>query len=248
MIISERSNFIFIHNPKCAGTSVRKVLMEYDTTGEAFWAMDDWNGRRIFNAHMPLFIFRSRYPDYFKLLATHLTFMFVRHPYERSVSAFNELHPELAPKPDDPGSEAAYTMALNKFICDIKETSLRRHPLKYRHFLRQSDFAYLGTKCHADVIMKIEEWPHCLTKLAVFLPTIAEVIRSSEKHNVRPLARQHRTFLNPAAIKVINELYKHDFDLFGYDRIENAEPARGGRPGQRRLVERSAQHQPAIVG
>jgi hypothetical protein len=70
--------------------------------------------------------------------------------------------------------------------------------------------------------MKIEEWPHCLTKLAVFLPAVADAMRSSEKHNVRPLARQHRSFLNPASIKVINQLYKRDFDLFGYDRIEGA--------------------------
>jgi hypothetical protein len=220
MIISERSNFIFIHNPKCAGTSVRRVLMDYDTTGEAFWSAEDWNGRRIHNAHMPLFMFRSRYPHYFALMATYLSFMFVRHPYERTVSAFNEIHPELVPKPDDPASEEGYTTALNKFICDIKESTLRRHPFRYRHFLRQSDFAYLGTKCHADVIMKVEEWPHCLTKLGVFLPTIAEAIRSAEKQNVKPLARQHRSFLTPASIKLINAMYRNDFDLFGYERTE----------------------------
>jgi len=220
MIISERSNFIFIHNPKCAGTSVRLALAEYDTTGGAFWAPDEWNGHPIFNAHMPLFMFRSRYPQYFELMSTYLSFMFVRHPYERAVSAFNELHRELSPKSDDPASEAAYVAALNKFICNIKETSLYRQPGRYRHFLRQSDFAYLGTKCHADVIMRIEEWPHCLTKLEVFLPTIADAIRSSEKHNVRPLARQHRSFLKPAAIEVINKIYKNDFDLFGYERTE----------------------------
>jgi hypothetical protein len=222
MIISERSNFIFIHNPKCAGTSVRRVLMEYDTTGEAFWSAEDWNGRRIHNAHMPLFIFRSRYPDYFELLATHLSFMFVRHPYERTVSAFNELHPELAPKPGDPESDAAYTLALNKFICNIKESTLRLHPFRYRHFLRQADFAYLGTKCYADVIMRVEEWPQCLTKLRVFLPAIADAIQSAEKQNVKPLARQHRSFLKPDSITLINELYKNDFDLFGYERIEDA--------------------------
>jgi hypothetical protein len=222
MIISERSNFIFIHNPKCAGTSVRLALKDYDTTGGAFWAADEWNGRPIFNAHMPLFMFRSLYPHYFALMSTYLTFMFVRHPYDRTVSAFNELHRELAPKPDDPASEASYTAALNKFVCSIKETSLSRKPGRYRHFLHQADFAYLGNKCYVYVIMKIEEWPHCLTKLAVFLPAVADAMRSSEKHNVRPLARQHRSFLNPASIKVINQLYKRDFDLFGYDRIEGA--------------------------
>jgi len=222
MIISERSSFIFIHNPKCAGTSVRLALSDYDTTGGAFWAHDDWNGRPIFNAHMPLFMFRSRYPQYFALMSTYLSFMFVRHPYERTVSAFNELHRELSPKSGDPASEAAYTAALNKFICKISETSLYRNPGRYRHFLRQSDFAYIGAKCHADVIMKVEEWPHCLKKLGVFLPAVADAMRSAEKHNVRPLARQHRSFLTPGAIKVINDIYAHDFDLFGYERIEAA--------------------------
>jgi hypothetical protein len=222
MIISERSNFIFIHNPKCAGTSVRLALTEYDTTGGAFWALDDWNGRPMFNAHMPLFMFRSRYPQYFELMSTYLSFMFVRHPYERTVSAFNELHRELSAKSNDAALQHTYTTALNKFICNLKDTLLLRQPGRYRHFQRQADFAYIGTKCHADVIMRIEDWPQCLSKLGVFLPSVADVIRSSEKQNVRPLARQHRSFLNPAAIKVINQVYKYDFDLFGYERIEVA--------------------------
>ena len=219
MIISERKNFIFIHNPKCAGTSVRKALADYDTTGEFFWMHDTWNGKKIDKAHMPLYVFRSRFPDYFALLPSHFSFMFVRNPYDRSVSAFNEIHPELVPKDESAKAVETYTTALNAFIGAITKLGLRRNLLKYRHFVRQSDMAYLGYKRLVDVIMKVEEWPRCLVQLDIFLPDVADKIRGGEKQNTRPLKREHRSYLNRTAIETINTLYQTDFDLFDYQRL-----------------------------
>ena len=89
MIISDRRQFVFIHNPKCAGTALRAVLMPFDTTGNFFWLHDTCNGRKIDKAHMPLFMMRQRFPEYFALLPRYLTFMAVRNPFTRAISALN---------------------------------------------------------------------------------------------------------------------------------------------------------------
>jgi hypothetical protein len=123
MIISERRGFIFLHNPKCAGTTVRTALSRFDTTGNFFWGFDQWRGHKIDKAHLPLFVTRSKYPDYFSLFGQTFVFMFVRNPYQRAISAFNETHQHFfaaAPEPSGAaaptGFAADYRTALNKFI------------------------------------------------------------------------------------------------------------------------------------
>lgn len=225
MIISERKGFIFVHNPKCAGTSVRSALTPYDTTHDLFWNFETWNGREIDRAHMPLFMFRSLYPQYFALLSHYLSFMFVRDPYDRAVSAFNEVRRMLVPTSGEPGSEKNYRQALNSFLANMTEKSLRREMRKYRHFVRQSDMAFLGQKRLVDIVMKIEEWPDCLSQLAVFMPDVAARIAQAEKRNVTRMPNRHKSYLDEVSIGKINTIYEQDFDLFGYSRITAPQPA-----------------------
>ena len=42
---------------------------------------------------------------------------------------------------------------------------MRKEMIRYRHFLRQTDIIYLGHKCMAAVIMKLEKFPKCLEKI-----------------------------------------------------------------------------------
>src|SRR5688500_1347984 len=107
MIISERRGFIFLHNPKCAGTTVRTALSRFDTTGNFFWGLDQWRGHKLDKAHLPVFVTKSKYPEYFSLFAQFFVFMFVRHPYQRVISAFNEPHQHFFATARDGGGTAA---------------------------------------------------------------------------------------------------------------------------------------------
>jgi len=219
MIISESKRFVFIHNPKCAGTSVRMALMRFDTTGNFFWNQDRLNSLPFDKAHIPLYQWRSMYPNYFQLLEEFLTFIFVRHPYDRAVSGFNEVHNKIVPTGEPGEDDAEYRKTLNEFISKLDRARMRKEMIRYRHFLRQTDMVYLGHKCMVDVIMKLEEFPECLDQLAVFLPDIAKVIGHGKKRNVKPLNNPHSSYLTRESIEVINEFYKDDFDLFGYTRL-----------------------------
>jgi len=220
MILSERRGFVFIHNPKCGGTSVREALMQFDTTSNFFWGYDTWNDTAIDKGHLPLFILRNKYPEYFRLLRDYLTFMFVRNPYARTVSGFNESNIELSDATFYlPEGEATYRERLNDFIRKLDESSLTGWRSELHHFVRQVDFAYIGQKSFIDLVMKVEEWPKCLRQLKNFLPDLPDLLEAAEKRNVRFGDRDCMHYLTRESIDRINALYKSDFDVFGYDMV-----------------------------
>ncbi len=220
MILSERREFIFLHNPKCGGTSVREALMQFDTTSNFFWMYDKWNEFTIDKAHLPLFIFRNKYPQYFRLMRKYFTFMIVRDPYARTASAYDENNAELADiKFYLPGGESLYREQLNKFIREMNRDLLVGWETGFRHFVRQVDLAYLGKKSFVDLILKLEEWPGCLNKLRHFLPDVADLLEAAEKRNLRHARRNCMEYLTDESIEKINELYQADFDVFGYAMV-----------------------------
>ena len=65
MIIGDIHEFIFIHIPKCAGTSVRSALFQHETRNNYYWYHHQIPGARdedpkplIDKAHMPLAIMK----------------------------------------------------------------------------------------------------------------------------------------------------------------------------------------------
>lgn len=230
MIISERRGFVFIHNPKSGGTSIRKVLAKFDTTSNFFWMFDSWNGRKIDKAHLPLYILRNRFPDYFRLFKTHFAFMFVRNPYKRTISAFNESHDQLfkhafaAKSGALSGEEAAANLAiyrakLNSFVSAMTRQRLRDYEVNFRHFIPQFDYAYIGNKRFVDLVMKLEEWPLCINQLAIFFPDVASQLKAAPKSNARPMAGDVTEFLDSTSIRVINDCYREDFEVWGYPQL-----------------------------
>jgi hypothetical protein len=216
VIISEREQFIFIHNPKCAGTSVRNALRGFDTTGEFFWMYDTWNDKKIDKAHMPLFVLRNKYPQYFSLFDKYFVFMFVRNPYTRFVSAFNELHLDAYKTFRESGDVDGYKNLLNSFVMSLEAASLLALDYKTLRFARQLDLAFLDKKCYVDLILKIEDWPSCLSKIGVFNKSVQEKLMTSKKENSKPMRNSYKDLLDANSIKRITDLYHDDFELFGY--------------------------------
>ena len=87
MIISDTQRFIFLHIPKCGGTTIRNSLIDFDTRNNYFWMYDylpgaeaDSEKQRIDKAHMSLPIFKQLYPRDFELLNEYTVFAFSRNP------------------------------------------------------------------------------------------------------------------------------------------------------------------------
>ncbi|MBM4146915.1 MAG: sulfotransferase family protein [Nitrospira sp.] len=219
MLISDKHSFIFVHNPKCAGTSVRKALQNYDTRNNYFWMFAELNGSKIDKAHMPLHVLKVYSPQVYELFKNYFTFMFVRHPIERCISGFNEIHKELArglAAGKLSGDE--YGGKLNAFISSLSHKKISGYYITYRHFIKQSDYCFLGGKRHIDQVLRIEDYPGNLEVLNIHHPFVASRLSDNmSMKNVSPAkVKLYVEYLNDESIAIIRDLYREDYLNFLY--------------------------------
>jgi hypothetical protein len=221
MIISDTRQFVFLHNPKCAGTTVRETLARFDTTGNLFWMYDEWNGVKFDKAHAPLFLMQQKYPAYFERLQRYFVFSFVRNPYERVVSAFGEVDRDFIKTCQATNDRKTYVAMINSFVKSIRPEHVNGLFFPLRHFVLQKNIMFIGRKRYADIVMALEDWPRCLLQLKSFDPVLAQDLAAAEAKNTRKL--DFGTFedlLEPSTLRHCYDLYAEDFEVFGYDRAD----------------------------
>lgn len=225
MIISDEKEFIFIHNPKCGGTTVRDSLKKFDTHTHWFWGQHKINDSTIDKAHMSLAIVKMHYPQVFSLMSKYFVFGVVRNPYKRAISSYNEVHfREFENVMNGIESFDSYKNKLNNFILDIRSEQLKGWTQSHRHFILQKNMFYVGRKCYADLILKLEELNGAPKVLSIFSQELANVSESwATRKNERKkgsIDLSIENVLTKGAVKKIEQLYSDDFELFGYERIE----------------------------
>jgi len=89
MIISYTKRICFIHIPKCAGTTIRKLLRPID---EKSWEIEknELKKRKYDIDHLPLFALEKFLPQIYSKIFDFDTYAIVRNPYERFTSAFSQ--------------------------------------------------------------------------------------------------------------------------------------------------------------
>ena len=152
MIICDDRDFAFVHIPKCAGTSVRRALRQIDTTGEAFFRIDDHPAMgRVHLAHLTLAELAAYYPETLEKIARYRSMAIVRDPVERFYSAiFQRLREfkEIAQSAIDADTIEAES---EKVIAHLEGAS-GHLDLEHVHFNRQSDFIELhGERAVRDI-------------------------------------------------------------------------------------------------
>lgn len=221
MIINDRDGWIFVHNPKCAGSTVRKALMKYETRNNFYWFFDEFDGAKIDKAHLPLMVlYRYSRPD-FDLFSEYKVFGFVRNPYTRAVSAYNETHQRIYR--DFVSGELSlndYRKSISDFIVNLKEGVLNGLNFEYRHFLRQIDFFYFNGKCLADHIANIEKVDVQSSRFTLIGGGVEDLPKILQfKENEKSIGAKFNEVLNEEAISVINTIYEDDFCAFGYRKL-----------------------------
>lgn len=95
MIISHRHQFIFIHIPKCGGTTVRTSLKRFDDDG---WFVGGGNTPPfgiLDRQHLPLDFLRQNFPNKFQLFKTYQSFTVlrdVRARFRSSLAQYCKVH------------------------------------------------------------------------------------------------------------------------------------------------------------
>ena len=147
MIVSERSGFVFVHNPKCGGSVFRRAIEAHHDHPRTFWTPQPapFFGIEMDHAHLRLWEVQALHPDVFRRLRFEPSVVFVRNPLDRFVSALHHhlrfYRPELGlDELDGPGR-----LALMQGF-DRDELTPERILTDYRlvHFSPQTWFCCVG--------------------------------------------------------------------------------------------------------
>ncbi|WP_456388107.1 sulfotransferase family 2 domain-containing protein [Profundibacter sp.] len=153
MIIIERSEFAFVHIPKCAGTTVRNWLTAQTDHDRRF---DDYlevpGVGRYHGAHLTLDVLRDAFPEELAKLRDYWSCTAVRDPFARFSSAFSQYEREFHGRNVQLMTADALQADLSELVMRLKQGEAKKDTT-LMHFLPQSDFIYLdGEKIVNDII------------------------------------------------------------------------------------------------
>ncbi|MBV9330979.1 MAG: sulfotransferase family 2 domain-containing protein [Alphaproteobacteria bacterium] len=222
MIISDSRRFVFLHNPKAAGTSIRRALQPYDSRSNFYWktCRSEVLGRELDKAHMAAEDFRAQFPSDFALLADYFVFMFVRNPYDRAVSAYNETVERRLSVITTPRTMRKYIEALNRFILEKCTPEAIRYDFALRFFIPQEAICVADGKSVADYIGRFEDMEGSLDRIASLAGLPDTAFGKLRRANARNRSFQYEDLLSGDTVAHINAVYRGDFERFGYAQRE----------------------------
>ncbi|WP_244270821.1 sulfotransferase family 2 domain-containing protein [Thioalkalivibrio sp. ALJ1] len=160
MFINHDHRIVFLHIPKCAGTTVRRPLEslnQWDESGP-HWRREHPELGFLDFAHLPLAVLRNHFPAAFASVLEYRSFALVRDPYSRFASSVSErLRWNGGVLP------ARLSRAELKKSLDTSIDYLSRPdspscclPPGYIHFQRQRDYIVLDGEPVVDAVYPVE--------------------------------------------------------------------------------------------
>ena len=226
MIVSDRLRFVFVHNPKVGGTSIRRRLAPLDDATPPFWKFGYCAGlgRRIDRAHIPLDDLQLAYPEAYAKVRDYRSFVFVRNPYARAASAFAEWcvrtgrKRQLARRGWARQHFGPYLAALDPDVVRSDPTWIHACPQHLFVFNR-------GAKVCARV-GRMEDFAADFRRIAAWIG-LDDTDGLDHHNDVRRRTgaaapgrdgQPHRDWFDAAATRRITDFYACDFDVFRYER------------------------------
>lgn len=221
MIGWQPNPFIFVHIPKCAGTSIEKALMPIATSKDDFKQLTPLERSRFWLPgqqalqHSMLW----QYEEHFQL-SKYFKFSFVRNPWDRAISQINYLK-----------RNARLECFLNKSFKEQVRIYCKLKLTVWGQDLGASQVDYLRDKSNRidiDYIGRFETLPSDFTAICRRtgidpVPGLPHIINSSRK-----LHYSH--FYDAESAEWIRQRFSRDIDCFCYafeDRKQNVETTNG---------------------
>ena len=202
MLISDKDEFIFIHIPKTAGSSIRKLLLpraiknptsRLSSALKRFDLPKDYRKFR-FGLHYSLLEAQLKLPD--EVFESYKKIAFVRNPWDRMVSSFAyKVH----------GTKDKKRTISYSFEEFIKSQANRKN---------QSD--YLLDKngdLGCDFIGRFESLDEDYLRMQAFLNIELPPLT---KLNVSKRSGAYRDYYTQSTRDLVAQYYKNDIELFGY--------------------------------
>lgn len=212
MIVSHKHRFVFIHNPKCAGTSFRQQIVQYHDDETTFWGYEvsPHLGIQLDLAHLRLWELASLRRPLMRRISGYRSAVFVRNPFRRLVSSLMEhirnFRPQLGFQALDKAGQIDATLHI------LRELTPERliTDFRYVHFSPQYWYICLPGEPPAWTVLPLLDDPESL--LAGF-DTLGVPRGTPERLN--RASYDHAHLLNdPRLLLFALEFYKADFELF----------------------------------
>jgi len=201
MAILHDKKLIFIHIPKNAGTAIKKCL------GVSLWGHENWQQ------------LKKKYP---RCWSEYTKFAIIRNPWDRAVSCyeFSKMENSFWHTSDDKFIEGRklkphpdYEIIRDKSFLEVLEL-LQNGELVGTHWLPQHPYITDNNyNIIIDKIIKLEEltieWPPFAKRFGI----------SSELKNINiseRLSTNYRDYYCDNSLRIIEEYYTKDTELFGY--------------------------------
>ena len=195
MILSHDKQFLFVHVPKTAGTNIRKWLLSQTTNKEDFWWWDN-NGTDRAHLHEGNI---QNYIDINKVQSdNYFIFGFVRNPYHRIFSAYNEV------KWKGPCKNHSFEEVLKLYLAT---NQLNKLPV---HFLPQVKFLKYASQVYKYELL-YESIAHISDRL--------QFTQLQLKYGQKTHSYTYFEHYTQGMIDIINKVYAEDFETYGYYKI-----------------------------
>jgi hypothetical protein len=161
LIISDRHQFVFVHIPKCAGTTIRKTLQHVDDRNGFYTRRVEQHAElgMLDYVHIPLFVLREYFQKDFELLKDYWSFAVVRDPFARFPSS-------IAQRFRMNGDQPIYNQGIADIRAEIDQTidflskqpeGTHLLPAEYIHFQKQVDYIFLDEHQVMDAVYTVNE-------------------------------------------------------------------------------------------
>ncbi len=197
--VSHAHRCIFIHVPKAAGTSIKKVFGMDDSGGHPGW---HW--------------YAEKYPD---VWSSYTSFAVVRNPWDRFVSSFRHAQMKNSYWHDEEqGLHSDYDVLANKTLDDClhmlcNERERLRHPAWRAQTTWLVDLKGPERKIMVDHILRYEQLDADFARLCEMLgmpPQTLLTINRSKR------SRDYRQYFNDQTRRLVELAYAADVATFGY--------------------------------
>ena len=225
MIISDTYRFVFVHIPKCAGSTIRHALAPYDEHADLYYhkAVSKHPALGLLDyPHIPLAVLKEHFPEDFTKLTTYRSFALIRDPFSRFPSS---LHERLVQRDGRPLAVRAPTEIAHEI--DAVMARLANHDKEKPiidpaliHFSRQYDYVAIDGKQTLSDLRTVAEVGALLADISKIIgkPVHIKENRNRRFHHVNPTVAR----LQRAAVWPIEKILPRSIWKPAYEPIKKA--------------------------
>ena len=159
MIVDDAHGFVFVHIPKCAGSTVRAHLApgSWARGRTGVWLEEHPELGTVDLAHLPLYTLKAYAPDAYRKVADYDAFALVRSPEKRFPSSFAQWSRQYGGHPLDSLSARQVAEAVEHILerLDREGGTRRLLPYRYVFFQPQVDYIFDGQRRWVDNVFDV---------------------------------------------------------------------------------------------